>query len=172
MIERGKLIPSSLDVRETLITYLVNTLQGLEREAYFYIPKILTIPDWTGWEEQAEPQTHAGALRFHFPYRAVVQVGCDADWLSTQLTKLWRSWGWNCRTDRLGHHYDLTGTSPDSFTLVAQGISSQRGFTLTVTSPVFENPAAGDAATMPFAVTPDGPRSIREMQDTHPELFT
>jgi hypothetical protein len=85
MVERDKLVRFDVEVRETLITYLVSTLQGLEWEAYFYIPKILVIPDWAGWEEGAKAQTHAEALRFHFPYEAAVEVSCDADWLPEQL---------------------------------------------------------------------------------------
>jgi hypothetical protein len=172
MVERDELVRFDVEVRETLITYLVSTLQGLEWEAYFYIPKIPAIPDWAGWDDEAKAQTHAEGLRFHFLYDAAVEVSCDGDWSPEQLTKLWQSWGWTCKISRLGHRYDLTGASPDSFTLAVHGISGQRRFTLTVTSPVFEKPATGDAVTMPFAVTPDGPRSIREMQEIHPELFT
>ena len=172
MVERSGRRLHGFGVRETLINYLVNTLRGLELETYFFIPKTLVIPDWAGWEEHAEAQTHAGGLRFHFLYQAVFQAACEGDWLSAQLTKVWESWGWTCRLSKLGDHYDFTGTSPDSFTMVAHGTSGRPGFTLMVTSPVFDKPPGGGVMTMPFAVTPDGPRSLREMQESHPQLFT
>ncbi|GLV09689.1 hypothetical protein MyChFU_30090 [Mycobacterium intracellulare subsp. chimaera] len=171
MTERARQVPSGFEIRDTLTTYLVKTLQGLEKDAYFFLPKIPVIPDWAGWEEQAEAQEHGDGLRFYFPYQTFLKVGIDADSLCGRLTELWESWGWTCSTSRLGDHYDLVGTSPDAFELVAHGISGQRGFTLLVASPVFEEPTPGDAVAMPFAVTRDGPRSLSEMQELHPELF-
>lgn len=134
----GNNAPSGMEVRSILIGYLTDSLRALNDDAYLYLPKIPVIPDWAGWEDEVEPNRNGDELQFQFMYWTSLPPAGDAYGLCTQLSSVWRSWGWTCSTHDGGDHYDFIATSPDEFRLSAYGTSRLGNFTLMVSSPTFE----------------------------------
>lgn len=170
--DKNEPIVTGPHVRDTLTKYLADTLRDLpdEQRTFLRLPRTLVATEWSQWTPEMDPVLNSHSPEFNFAYVFSPFGEWDHKRISDRILQLWTIWGWECHTDSWHTGHNITGKSPDGYTLTAQ-LNPERGSSSILSvSPQFKH-APDEQTTMPFAVTPFGPLSMPAIWALHPDLI-